>query len=303
MDLYDTLSAFGEVLEKEPMAKHTSYRIGGPADYYVLPADRQKAIELLQYLKKNDIPSLVLGKGSNVLIADRPYHGVIVSLQKACSDFSFEENHILRAGAGCSLISLAYQAMEHGLSGLEFASGIPGTVGGGLYMNAGAYLSDLSEILLDVLVWKDGSLEWIPAEQLEYTYRHSLFQKHRDWVILEARFQLRPGDPGEIQKLINRRKERRMSSQPLDKPCAGSVFRNPPGWNAWEIIDRLGLRGLRCGGAQVSAKHTNFIINDTGNASAEDVNTLICGIQKLAKEHFGIDLITEVERINWNEEG
>lgn len=303
MDLYDTLSAFGEVLEREPMAKHTSYRIGGPADYYVLPADRQKAVELLQYLKKNDIPSLVLGKGSNVLIADRPYHGVVVSLQKACSDFSFEENYILRAGAGCSLISLAYQAMEHRLSGLEFASGIPGTVGGGLYMNAGAYLSDLSEILIDVLVWKDGALEWIPAEQLEYTYRHSLFQKHQDWIILEARFQLRPGDPGEIQKLINRRKERRMSSQPLDKPCAGSVFRNPPGWNAWEIIDRLGLRGLRCGGAQVSAKHTNFIVNDTGNASAEDVNTLICSIQKLAKEHFGIELITEVERINWNEEG
>lgn len=300
MDLYDTLSTFGPVLLNEPMSQHTSYRIGGQADYYSLPDSLDHALDLLAFLQEQNIPYLILGKGSNVLFADQPYHGVIVNLERACNHYQFDDQHILHAGAGCSLIHLAVQAQKRSLRGLEFASGIPGSVGGGLYMNAGAYLSDLSEILIDVLVWRDGVCEWMAKEDLDYTYRHSLFQQHKDWIILEARFQLQPGSQADIQALTARRKERRMSSQPLDKPCAGSVFRNPQGMNAWQIIDDLGFRGLRCGGAQVSEKHTNFIVNESGQASAEDVNTLICFIQEAARDRFGVDLIMEVERINWN---
>lgn len=295
------LQKFGKVRTCEPMKKHTSYKIGGKADYYVRPDSMENAISAIQYLRNNDVDLLILGKGSNVLISDEPYHGAVISLDDACSHFEFHPDGILQAGAGCSLIALAKEAEKRSLKGLEFASGIPGTVGGGLYMNAGAYKSDMAAILIDVQVLENDELVWKKKEELDYTYRHSSFQNHKDWIILQARFVLQPGVSEEISALVRNRKERRMSSQPLDKPCAGSVFRNPSGMNAWKIVDDLGFRGLRCGGAQVSEKHTNFIINASGTASAKDVDNLISYIRQAARDRYGVDLVPEVEKVNWHE--
>ena len=301
MDLTNKLEKHGRVLVNEPLKKHTTYKIGGPADYYIYPSSLEDFQAVLSILKQEGIDWFVLGKGSNVLVSDRPWHGAVICLDKPFSNFEFQDG-ILHAQAGCSLIALAVAAQKNGLSGLEFAAGIPGSLGGGLYMNAGAYRSDLSNLLIDVQVWRDGKAEWVPKEELDYQYRHSAFQKHKDWIVLSARLQLQPGDPQEIQELMDSRKQRRESSQPLDKPCAGSVFRNPANANAWKIIDDLGFRGKVRGGAAVSGKHSNFIVNETGDAKASDVSSLIKEIQKEAKEKMGVELITEVERINWDEE-
>lgn len=301
MNLQEKLAAFGEVKLKESLRKHTTYRIGGEADYYLIPSSIENLIDAVQFLKLEEIPYFILGKGSNVLIADRPYHGVVISMVHSFTKYGFdEETGILTAQAGCSLINLSNQAMQNSLSGLEFASGIPGSVGGGLFMNAGAYNSSLSEILIDVLVFKDGEAVIMKPEELHYTYRHSDFQKHRDWIILSARFQLTYKPKEEIKALMDSRRERRQSTQPYDKPCAGSVFRNPEGgMGAWQIVDSLGYRGQTRGHAKVSEKHSNFIVNEDGLARASDVAALIEEIQQKAKQEFGVDLVTEVERINW----
>lgn len=301
MNLQEKLAAFGEVKTQESLRKHTTYKIGGDADYFLIPSSIENLIDAVQFLKLENIPCFVLGRGSNVLIADRPYRGVVISMVQSFTDYDFEEETgILSAQAGCSLINLSIQAMQRSLSGLEFASGIPGSVGGGLFMNAGAYNSALSEILIDVLVLKDGEAVVMKPEELHYTYRHSDFQKHRDWIILSARFQLSPKPKEEIKALMDSRKERRQSSQPYDKPCAGSVFRNPAGeMGAWQIIDSLGYRGQSRGHAKVSEKHSNFIVNEDGQALASDVAALIEEIQQKAKEKYGVELVTEVERINW----
>ena len=165
-------------------------------------------------------------------------------------------------------------------------------------MNAGAYKSDISQILKEVYVLKDRSIVVMRAEELEYAYRHSIFQSHRDWIILGARLQLEKGDQKEIRDLMDSRRKRRMSSQPLDKPCAGSMFRNPKDYQAWQLIEEIGMRGTRIGGAMVSEKHANFIVNED-NARAEDVIQLVEVIQKEVRKRFGVELITEVERFNW----
>lgn len=302
MNLTDTLSEYAEVSLQEPMKNHTTYRIGGKADYYIRPRTVLDLKEILNILKEEQIPYLVLGKGSNVLISDRPYHGAVIGLDDSHSNYHFDEQGILTAQAGCSLIMLAREAMLRSLSGLEFAYGIPGSVGGGLYMNAGAYQSDLSGILIDVLVLKDGQLARMKRDELQYSYRRSIFQKHKDWIILEARFQLHKADQKQISQLMDSRKQRRLNSQPIDKCSAGSVFRNPEHANAWKIVDSLGFRGLRQGGAMVSEIHSNFIVNIEGKAKASDVDDLICRIQKAALKTYGIELITEIEKINWPEE-
>lgn len=300
-ELLNNLKKYAAVRTEEPMKYHTTYRIGGPADYYIEPDSSESLPEIIRLLDESNTDWMVIGRGSNILVSDRPFHEAVIDLTRVLNNFEFTDNGELMAEAGCSLIYIAYEAMMHGCSGLEFASGIPGTIGGGLYMNAGAYRSDLAVILKEVRVLRNGRVEWIPAEELDYTYRHSAFQKNKDWVILAGRFQLEKGDPNEINELMISRKARRMDSQPADRPCAGSVFRNPEGHNAWKIVDDLGFRGVKRGGAAVSSKHSNFIINENNEATAEDVNSLILEIQKKAKEELGIDLITEVERINWDE--
>lgn len=295
------LESFGLLLKDEPMSRHTTYKIGGEADYFLEVSSLESLEELVAYLHAEGMPWMVLGNGSNVLVADEPYHGVIISLRGDFTSFRFQDN-ILEACAGCFLIAAANAARDHGLSGLEFASGIPGTLGGGIYMNAGAYRSDLSERLIDVTILDEQGVRTLPAEDLHFTYRHSDFQSHKNWIILSARLRLEYGDREDIQALMDSRKQRRLSSQPVSRPCAGSVFRNPDNLFAWKIVDALGFRGRRCGGAKVSEIHSNFIINENGHAKAADVDALIREIQKEAYEQYGIELITEVERINWDEQ-
>ncbi len=292
------LRPFGKVVCQEPLKNHTTYQIGGVADYFISVYNTQALQELVNLLKETKTDWLVLGNGSNVLVNDAPFHGVVISLRPYFNKFSFSDT-LLEAQAGCSLIQLSQEALSHSLSGLEFAAGIPGSIGGGIYMNAGAYLSDLSNLLEDVTVLQNNEIVTLPAQSLDFTYRHSIFQSHKDWIILSARFRLHSGQYEKIKALMDSRRARRVASQPLSSPCAGSVFRNPPNGYAWKIIESLGLRGLRHGGARISPIHANFIVNE-GNATAEDVDALICLIQKRAYQAFGVRLITEVERINWH---
>ena len=299
MSILSRLTPYGKVLVDEPMKKHTTYRIGGTVAYYIMPENETALMCIFDILNEENIPFHVIGIGSNILWDDDHFSGAIINLDKTLNEYYFEPDGILVAQAGCSIINLSIEAMKRSLTGFEFASGIPGSIGGGLFMNAGAYKSNLSNLLIDVCVLRDGKIEWIKKEDLEYGYRHSLFQSHRDWTILAGRFQLEKGNQEDIRDLMASRRERRMASQPLEMPCAGSVFRNPESIPAWKLIEDMGFRGYQLGGAKVSEKHCNFIVNATGEARSKDVHDLITCIQTKAKEEYGIDLITEVESFHW----
>lgn len=299
MNIVDLLKPYAELLENEPLTRHTTFRIGGVCDYFIYPKSILCLMRILRLLQERDVPYSVFGKGSNLLCSDDPYHGVVICLDRYLNNFYFEKDGTLIAEAGCSIILLAQEAMRRGLSGLEFASGIPGTLGGAMYMNAGAYKSDISACLKEVLVCRDHSLVWMKKEELDYAYRHSAFQSHPEWTIIAGKLQLAKRDQREIRSLMDARRERRMSSQPLDLPNCGSVFRNPPQHPAWQLIEEIGYRGKRVGGAMVSDKHANFIVN-VGEAKARDVDRLIREIQEKISERYGIELITEVEKFNWN---
>lgn len=299
MNLVERLQVYGKVLCNESMKKHTTYRIGGTVDYFIYPKNEMALTRILQLLNKENIPYHVLGRGSNLLCSDAHFHGAIINLDHTLNDFYFEDDGLLIAQAGCSIINLSVEAMKRSLSGLEFASGIPGSIGGALYMNAGAYKSNVAALLKGVYVFRQGRIEWLPTDQLDYGYRHSIFQSHKDWLILGGCFQLEKGNRKEIEELMDSRRQRRMAAQPLDMPCAGSVFRNPETIPAWKLIENLGLRGHQIGGAQVSLKHANFIVNANGQATCQDVLDLITLIQERAKEEYGIEMITEVEHLVW----
>lgn len=299
MKQIEQLELYADVLRQEPLARHTTFRIGGVCDYFVYPKSLLCFMRCIQLLKEEGIPFKIFGKGSNLLCSDAPYHGAVLCLDRYLNNFYFEEDGTCLAEAGCSIILLAQEAMRRSFSGLEFASGIPGTLGGALYMNAGAYKSDMAGCLQEVCVYRDETIIWMKKEELDYRYRHSAFQTHTDWVILAGRLKLQAGEQGAIRDLMDARRERRMSTQPLDKPNCGSVFRNPQEYPAWHLIEAIGYRGKRIGGAMVSDKHANFIVN-VQNASAADVDRLICEIQQEIQKRYGIDMITEVERFNWN---
>lgn len=298
MILEKRLKAYGDVECHVALSKKTTFRIGGPCRYFIYPKSELGLLRILDILKEAEIEFKIFGKGSNMLCSDEAYDGAIINLDRYFTDCYFEEDGTVVAQAGCSSVLLAHEAMKNSLSGLEFASGIPGTVGGAVFMNAGAYKSDFSCILKEIYVLKDGMIVTMSKEEANFSYRHSDFQKHRDWIILGARLQLTPGNQKEIRDLMDSRRKRRMDSQPLDKPCAGSMFRNPVNAQAWELIEKIGYRGKKIGGAMVSDKHANFIVNYE-NASANDIAQLVALIQKEVKKQFDIDLITEVERFNW----
>ena len=197
-------------------------------------------------LNQNHIPYKVIGKGSNLLCSDEPFDGVIIRLDRYLCNAYFDNEHLV-AEAGCSIIALSYEAMKNELSGLEFASGIPGTVGGVTFMNAGAYKSSMADVIDSVSVYRDGKIEWIQNADCGFSYRTSIFQKHPDWIILAVKMTLQKGDQKEIRELMDSRRERRMNSQPLDKHSAGSIFRNPEEIPAWKLIEGAGFRGKRIG--------------------------------------------------------
>lgn len=295
--LNDYLSNFGVLKENISIKTLTSFRIGGIAKYVFYPNSLENLKESIIYLKNNNIKYKIWGMGSNILASDDEYDGVIVKLDETLKEIEINDTNVV-VGAGFSLIALAYKTCQLGLSGFEYATGIPGSVGGALYMNAGAYKHDTYEILNRIYVLKDNDFVWMSKDDIQYSYRHTSFCEHKDWIILKAEFTLNKEDASAIEKIVNDRKQRRMQTQPLNMPSAGSVFRNPDGYFAWQVIDEIGLRGKQIGGAMFSLVHSNFILN-IDNAKATDVYELIQYAISLSKEKININLIPEVELFNW----
>lgn len=288
----------GKVIENEPMYKHTTYKVGGPAKIFVKAKDIDSLIQTLKYCRDHDIKRMVIGNGSDLLFSDKEYDGVIISM-KSFDDVKMNGSTIV-AQAGVSMIALAYSSAKVGLSGFEFMGGIPGDMGGGIFMNAGAYKYCMADVFKCARVLDDElNVITLSKEDMEFSYRHSVLQKHPNWIILDATFEMTAKDPGEIRKVLDKRKERRMSTQPWNFACAGSVFRNPDEKPAWRYIDEAGLRGYEIGGAQVSPKHSNFIVNN-GYASAKDILDLIRLVEKTVYEKFEVKLHKEVILVNWD---
>ena len=288
----------GEMIEDEPMYKHITYKVGGPARIYLKVKDVDSLIKTIKYCGKHRVKYLVIGRGSNLLFSDREYEGLIISLNECFNEIKVNGSTMI-AQAGVPMISLSYQAAKIGLSGFEFMGGIPGSIGGGIYMNAGAYKYDLASVVKTVtLLNEKHEVVTFNNEQMDFSYRHSICQDNRKLIVLEVTFELTAKSPDEIKAVLDKRKERRMSSQPWNMPSAGSVFRNPQDKPAWQYIDECGLRGYEIGGAQVSPKHSNFIVNN-GYASAKDIYDLIMLVQEKVNEKFGVKLRREVGLINW----
>ena len=283
----------GKVLEDYTLKEHTTYKVGGKAICAVVPEDEKKLITLLSYLKEKNIKYMVLGNGSNVIFNDSGYNGVIIKLDNF-NHLNIINNKIV-VGAGYPLNKLALRVSRLGFTGMEFAAGIPGTVGGAVYMNAGAYKSDMGYILTSIKVLTPNyEIKTMKNNELDFHYRTSFLQKNKGYICLEATITLIKGNSEEIMEIINERKKRRVETQPLEYPSAGSVFRNPEGDFAGRLIEEIGYKGKSIGGAQVSEKHANFIIN-TGNATGEEVKELIKDIKNKIKEKYNIELKVEQE--------
>jgi UDP-N-acetylmuramate dehydrogenase len=282
----------GTVLVNEPLANHTTWKIGGPADILFEPTDKIALAHGMKLVHKHNVPWYVLGRGSNMLVRDGGIRGVVFKLADGFDHLTFNGEEV-EVGAGYSFIRLAVMAGKEGLTGLEFAGGIPGTVGGAVYMNAGAHNSDVSRILTSAeVLLENGELVQLSSEELGFAYRTSILQKQRG-IVVSAVFKLKYGDRKQIASHMAAYKDRRRQTQPLSMPCAGSVFRNPPGDHAGRLIESAGLKGLSVGGAQISEKHANFIVN-RGNATAQDVLDLMEQVIKIISERYHVTLVPEV---------
>ncbi|MEB8801514.1 UDP-N-acetylmuramate dehydrogenase [Bacillus cereus] len=286
----------GRVLVNEPLAHYTTMKIGGPADILIVPKHVAGIEKTLQLVKQYKTKWTVIGRGSNLLVSDQGIEGVVIRLGEGLDHLEVEK-HKVRVGSGYPLIKLSTLLSRQGLAGLEFASGIPGSVGGAVYMNAGAHKSDISSVLSKALIlFEDGTIDWLTNKELEFSYRASVLQTKRPGIVLEAVFQLQAGKREEIVRSMQNNKDYRRETQPWNHPCAGSVFRNPIPHFAGDLVEKAGLRGYRIGGAQISEMHGNFIVN-TGGASAQDVLSLIELIKHTIKDKFDVDMHTEVEII------
>ncbi|MGA5711948.1 UDP-N-acetylmuramate dehydrogenase [Bacillus bombysepticus] len=286
----------GRVLVNEPLARYTTMKIGGPADILIVPKHVAGIEKTLQLVKQYKTKWTVIGRGSNLLVSDQGIEGVVIRLGEGLDHLEVEK-HKVRVGSGYPLIKLSTLLSRQGLAGLEFASGIPGSVGGAVYMNAGAHKSDISIVLSKALIlFEDGTIAWLTNKELEFSYRSSVLQTKRPGIVLEAEFQLQAGKREEIVRSMQNNKDYRRETQPWNHPCAGSIFRNPIPHFAGDLVEKAGLRGYRIGGAQISEMHGNFIVN-TGGASAQDVLSLIELIKHTIKDKFDVDMHTEVEII------
>ena len=286
----------GKVVNNPKMSDYTTYKVGGKALALVYPNDVEDLIKLINYLKENKIKFKILGNGSNLIFSDETYEGVLIKL----SEFNNLEinDTIVIVGSGYNLVKLSLKTARMGLSGLEFAAGIPGTIGGAVFMNAGAYKMDMGYIVSEVKVLTpDMNVKTLYNKDLDFHYRSSFLQKNKDYICLEAKLVLKHGDVDKIMDVIADRKQRRLLTQPLEYPSAGSVFRNPENDYAGRLIEELGYKGKNIGGAYVSEKHANFIINKD-HATASDVRNLINEIKDKVKEKYGIELIVEQEFVD-----
>ena len=297
LEILQKLVGTEQVWAQEPMKKHTTFRVGGCARYLVEPGDVQQLSAVVNACREQKVPYYVVGNGSNLLVSDAGYNGVIIHLFKNMSEIRTEGNHmILQAGA--LLARAARTACREGLSGLEFASGIPGTVGGALVMNAGAYGGEMKDVVSRVTVLtSEGEPREYTKEQMAFGYRRSRLTEEAG-IVLETEFTLHPGRTEEIQARMEELKEKRVLKQPLEYASAGSTFKRPEGHFAGKLIEDAGLRGFRVGDAQVSEKHCGFVIN-RGNASASEIAEVIRQVQDRVYAHSGVRLQTEVKFLGW----
>jgi UDP-N-acetylmuramate dehydrogenase len=300
MDIIDTefleqvenLFAKEDIRENEPMSRHTTFRVGGPARIFLTVHDDGQLAELLGLLKGRQLPYFILGNGSNLLVADRGFDGVVIALGEEYARIEVQENRI-RAGAAAMLGKVAKAAMEQGLSGLEFAAGIPGSLGGGVVMNAGAYGGELSQVVTRVKAMDEqGNIVCLENKDLQMGYRTSIF-KQKNYLILQATMELTPSRTESVAEKMKEYNRQRQEKQPLEYPSAGSTFKRPKGYYAGKLIMEAGLRGFSVGGAQVSEKHCGFIINK-GQATAADIHGLIDEVTRKVEENSGVKLEPEV---------
>lgn len=287
----------GKVEESISLKKYTTYKVGGRAECIVYPKTVEKLVLLIRILNQYNINYKILGNGSNLLFSDKDFRGVLVKLSDI-DNIEINGNRI-KVGAGYSLMKLSRIAMKNSLTGLEFAAGIPGTVGGAVFMNAGAYKSDMGYIVRSIKVLTpDYRIIELENKELNFHYRTSFLKTHPKYICLEVVIKLDYGNKQAIENLMKNRLKRRLESQPLNYPSAGSVFRNPPNMFAGELIENLGLKGMKHGGAMISDKHANFIVN-SGNAKSEDIKYLIDYAKDKVLEKYNVEMIVEQEFVNW----
>lgn len=283
------------IVSDEPMRKHTTFRIGGNADTFVRPESKEQIAEILRLCRKQDVPYFILGNGSNLLVGDRGFRGVVINIMDNMNDIKVDGG-IIKAQAGAMLIKVSRAARDNSLTGLEFASGIPGTIGGAIYMNAGAYGGEMKDVVTQVTAMDaEGEIYTFGTDELEFSYRHSVIQQ-RDLIVLDVTMKLAAGDQKIIDDRMSELAVARRTKQPLEYPSAGSTFKRPEGYFAGKLIMDAGLRGYRVGDAQVSEKHCGFVVN-RGNATADDVIKLIDDVKAKVSEKYDVVLEPEVRMI------
>ena len=283
------------VLLDEPMSKHTTFRVGGAADVYLRPGSIAETVSLIGILKRMAVPYVIIGNGSNLLVSDKGIRGAVVEIGSGMEGYRVDDN-ILYAEAGIKLSKLANIALRNSLSGLEFASGIPGTLGGAVCMNEGAYDGEMRDVIREVTYYDDkGNINTISNERCEFDYRRSFFSG-KNHVVLGCSLKLTKEEPEKIKSKMEDYNKRRKEKQPLEKPSAGSTFKRPAGYFAGKLIQDAGLKGYSIGGAAVSEKHSGFVIND-GDATAKDIYELILYIKRTVKSKFDVELEPEVKLI------
>ena len=297
-NFYDKLNnviAKDSILIDEPMSRHTTFRVGGPADFFVTPKAKEEVRDVIRICKEAGMPYYIIGNGSNLLVSDAGYRGVIVQIYKEMNEVKVEGD-LVKAQAGALLSGIAAKALAAELTGFEFASGIPGTIGGACVMNAGAYGGEMKDVLESVTVLTgEGEIIELSRNELELGYRTSVIAK-KGYIVLGAVLKLERGDGEKIKTYMDELKEKRVTKQPLEYPSAGSTFKRPEGYFAGKLIEDAGLRGFQVGGAQVSEKHCGFVIN-RNHATAADIMELMRQVQIRVKENSGVDLEPEVKRL------
>ncbi|WP_071459359.1 UDP-N-acetylmuramate dehydrogenase [Bacillus massilinigeriensis] len=292
----------GPVKENEPLMNYTTIKIGGPADILIEPSSPNQLKKAMKTIRSAGVRWTAIGRGSNLLVLDEGIEGVVIKLGSGM-DVVEVNGPTVTADGGVSLVSLAMNVSRQGLSGMEFSGGIPGSIGGAVYMNAGAHGSDISAILEKALIlFQDGEIEWLTKDELKFSYRTSILQKERPGIVLQAVFRLVEGEKEKILKEIQKYKDYRKETQPWNYPCAGSIFRNPLPEYAGKLIEKAGLKGHSIGGAKISEMHGNFIVN-AGNATAEDVLALIEHVKDTVFTLFDVKMETEVEIIGRKSQG
>lgn len=284
-----------QVLKDEPMSRHTTFRIGGPADYFAVPRSAEEIKDTIAICRQEGTPYYILGNGSNLLVGDKGYRGVVIQVYKNLNQIR-TEGELINAQAGALLSKIAAEALEHSLKGFEFASGIPGTLGGAVMMNAGAYGGEMKQVIESAVVMtQEGEIKTLSLEELDLGYRTSIIARN-NYVVLEAVIRLTKGDAEEIRSYMEELKGKRVTKQPLEYPSAGSTFKRPEGFFAGKLIEDAGLRGFRVGNAQVSEKHCGFVIN-RGGATAAEVILLMEQVADKVEANAGVRLEPEVKRI------